>query len=108
MYLTLYSDYSLRVLIYLGLHPDRLCSIAEIAQAYGISRNHLLKVVNELANLGFVQSTRGRGGGLTLGRDPSQISLGEVIRQTEPLHLVECFDAKTNTCRLAPSCELKR
>jgi Rrf2 family nitric oxide-sensitive transcriptional repressor len=108
MRLTLYSDYSLRVLIYLGLHPDRLASVAEVSEAYGVSQNHIVKVVHNLAKLGFVKTTRGRGGGIKLAGDPAALNLGQVVRQTEPATtLVECFDAASNTCRLAPCCGLK-
>lgn len=83
MRLTHYSEYSLRVLMYLALHPERLCSIAEIAQAYRISENHLTKVAHALGKQGLVETLRGRGGGLRLARPPEAISLGEVVRQAE-------------------------
>jgi len=109
MQLTLYSDYSLRVLVYLGLRPNQLCTISEIADAYGISRNHLVKVVHNLGMLGWIDTARGRGGGMALSCPASQINIGAVVRQTEPgFTLVECFDMKTNTCPIAPVCALKR
>ena len=80
MKLTRYTDYSLRVLLHLAAHPDRLCSIAEISRAYGISENHLMKVVHDLGKGGFVTTARGRGGGLRLGRPAQLISIGEVVR----------------------------
>ena len=83
MRLTLYSEYSLRVLLYLGLHRERLCSIAEIASAYGISDSHLTKVVHALGKDGFIKTVRGRRGGMRLAHAPEAISLGEVIRRTE-------------------------
>lgn len=108
MQLTLYSDYSLRVLIYLGLRPHQLCTITEIAEAYGISRNHLVKVVHNLGMLGWIDTARGRGGGMALSRPADQINIGAVVRQTEPgFTLVECFEMKTNTCPIAPVCVLK-
>lgn len=108
MQLTLYSDYSLRVLVYLGLRPNQLCTISEISEAYGISRNHLVKVVHNLGMLGWIDTARGRGGGMALSRPASQINIGEVVRQTEPgFMLVECFNMKTNTCPIAPVCALK-
>lgn len=108
MQLTLYTDYSLRVLLYLGLNPRRMATITEIAASYGISRNHLVKVVHNLAIQGFVQSTRGRGGGLKLARPPQDINIGDVVRHTEVnFQLVECFDKKSNTCPIAPACFLK-
>src|SRR3569833_749350 len=108
MQLTLYTDYSLRVLLYLGLVPARTATIAEIADAYRISRNHLVKVVHNLSIRGFIQTTRGRGGGICLARPPAQIVLGDVVRHTEMnFPLVECFDRELNTCPIAAACILK-
>jgi Rrf2 family nitric oxide-sensitive transcriptional repressor len=108
MQLTLYTDYSLRVLLYLGLNPRRMATITDIAQSYGISRNHLVKVVHNLATQGFIQTTRGRGGGITLARPPAKINIGDVVRHTEVnFHLVECFDREHNTCPIATACFLK-
>src|SRR4051794_22269259 len=108
MHLTQFSDYALRVALYLACHPDKLVSVDEISRAYGISRNHLVKVVQSLSELGVVVSQRGRGGGMRLARLPSEINLGWLIRRTEPhFHLVECLDAETNTCPIAPACGLK-
>lgn len=107
MQLTLYSDYSLRVLIYLGMRPQRQATITEIADSYKISRNHLVKVVHNLANLGYIKTTRGRGGGMQLAYRPEQINIGEVVEKTEPnFDLVECFDRENNTCPIAPGCAL--
>lgn len=109
MHLTIHSDYALRVLLFLKVEDDRSCTIQEIAEAYGISRNHLMKVAQELAQLGYVNATRGRGGGLRLALPPGEIRLGEVVRRTEPhFNLAECFDLKTNTCPIVPACDLKR
>ena len=100
MRLTLFTDYSLRVLLYLGAHPDRRCSIAEVAKAYGISQNHLMKVVNELARAGYVESSRGRSGGIRLGRAPEDINIGAVVRHAEDgFDLVDC-----GSCIIAPAC----
>ena len=108
MQLTLFSDYSLRVLLYLTAHGDRRVTLAEISTAYGISQHHLVKVVQRLVEQGLVESTRGRGGGLRLARLPADINVGHVVRATEPhLNLVECFDAKTNTCPIDRACGLK-
>jgi Rrf2 family nitric oxide-sensitive transcriptional repressor len=108
MQLTLFSDYALRIALYLGAHPERRCSVEEISRAYGISRAHLVKVVQRLTELGLVGSTRGRGGGLHLARAPEDINLGALVRATEPhFDLVECFDGETNTCPIAPACGLK-
>lgn len=102
MRLTRYSDYAMRVLLHLGARPDRLCSIAEIARAYGISQNHLMKVVQDLARAGYVASVRGRLGGIRLGRLAEEINVGEVIRHTEDgFDLVDC-----GSCVIAPACRL--
>ena len=109
MHLTQYTDYSLRVLIHLGLQPDgRLCTIHDIAESYGVSENHLMKVVHGLSRLGYVDAVRGRKGGLRLARDPHSISIGRVVRETEEdLVLVECFDAARDTCRITEACALR-
>lgn len=108
MQLTQFSDYAMRVVLYLGCRPDRLISVDEISRAYGISRHHLVRVVQSLTELGLVTSQRGRGGGMRLAKEPSEINVGWLIRQTEPhLNLVECFDPETNTCPIAPACGLK-
>jgi Rrf2 family nitric oxide-sensitive transcriptional repressor len=108
MHLTQFSDYSLRVALYLATHPDRLSSVDEISRDYGISRNHLAKVVQRLAELGVVESVRGRRGGLRLGKAPTELNVGWLVRKTEPhFDLVECFDPETNTCPIAPACGLK-
>jgi len=108
MQLTLYTDYSLRVLLYLSLNPRRMATITEISESYQISRNHLVKVVHNLATQGFLQTTRGRGGGLTLARAPAEINIGDVVRHTEVnFHLVECFDREHNTCPISAACFLK-
>lgn len=102
MRLTRYTDYAMRVLLYLGQQPDQLCSIAEIAHAYGISQNHLMKVVSDLVSAGYVDSVRGRGGGIRLGRSPSEINVGALIRHTEDdFDLVGC-----ESCIIAPACGL--
>jgi len=102
MRLTRYTDYAMRVLIHLTAHPERLCSIAEISRAYGISRNHLMKVVNDLARQGFVASVRGRSGGIRLGRAAEEINVGAVVRHTEEgFDLVDCA-----SCVIAPACGL--
>lgn len=108
MRLTVFSDYSLRVLIYLGLQQDGLATVGEIAEAYGISRNHLMKVVQHLAAHHYVETVRGKGGGLRLAREPRAILLGELLRTTEEDLLVECFSPETDQCRITPACTLPR
>ena len=107
MQLTRYSDYSLRVLMYLGLNAGRRCTIHEIAMAYGISENHLMKLIHQLGLMGYITTTRGKKGGLELARPPKMINLGQLIRETEGnFNLVECFDPATNTCPIAGPCVL--
>jgi Rrf2 family nitric oxide-sensitive transcriptional repressor len=108
MQLTVHADYALRVLLYLGSHPDRVISTQEISKAYGISKHHLVRVVQRLNAEGYVTITAGRYGGAMLAREPHQIRIGDVFRATETnLVLVECFDMKTNACVIAPVCGLK-
>lgn len=109
MQLTQYTDYSLRVLIYLSLKsPDELGTITGISEFYGISRNHLVKVVHNLATHGYIVTLRGKHGGLRLARPAADISIGEVVRLTEPnFDIAECFNQETNTCVITPMCALK-
>ena len=110
MRLTQWTDYALRVLMYCATHQQREAAptIAEIAQAHGISRSHLMKVVMELSAKGWLSTTRGRGGGLRLVLQPAQIVIGEVVRQMEEdFRMVECFNPDSNTCRLDGVCRLK-
>jgi Rrf2 family nitric oxide-sensitive transcriptional repressor len=108
MRLTVYADYSLRVLIYVGLKPDGLATIAEISESYGISRNHLMKVVHQLGLLGYLANVRGRNGGIRLAKTPSAINIGEVVRQVEDdMALVQCFDSTASRCRIEPACVLR-
>ncbi|MFZ2991077.1 RrF2 family transcriptional regulator [Ideonella sp.] len=108
MRLSEYTDYTLRVLMYCAAHRDRLVTIAELADQHGLSKNHLMKVVNDLARRGLLETTRGRGGGLRLLAEPETIRIGDVVRATETdFRLVECFDPNTNACTLSPSCRLK-
>ncbi len=108
MQMTKYSDYSLRALIYLGLNRHRRCTIREIAEAYGISENHLMKLIHQLGQEGYIKTTRGKNGGLELAMPASEINLGEVFRATEGnFQLVECFAGqKKNTCPIAGPCRL--
>lgn len=108
MQLSLYSDYSCRVLIYLASHPGKKAAIDDIATAYGISANHLVKVVHNLGKLGFIETTRGRGGGICLADTPDSIKMGQVIRKTEPtMALVECMSTENN-CPIVSQCGLRR
>lgn len=102
MRLTQYTDYALRVLIFLGSRDDGLSSIAEIARAYDISQNHLMKVVQHLGQLGYIETLRGRNGGIRLGLPAEQIVIGELVRQTEgDMDLVDC-----SSCAIAGPCKL--
>ncbi|MDT9025931.1 MULTISPECIES: Rrf2 family transcriptional regulator [Rossellomorea] len=109
MRLTLYTDYSLRVLIFLASKPkEELSNIKEIADAYSISKNHLMKVTYELGKNGLIETIRGRNGGIKLAQSPEDINIGKLVRTTEEdFHLVECFDAKNNSCVITPVCGLK-
>lgn len=108
MRLTTYSDYAFRALIYLAVRGDEPCTIQEMADHYGISRNHLMKVVQQLGQLGYVETTRGRGGGIRLGRAPAEINLGEVVRHTEDdMTIVECFDPANDRCAISRACRLR-
>ncbi|MDP2007076.1 MAG: Rrf2 family transcriptional regulator [Rubrivivax sp.] len=109
MRLSEYTDYTLRVLMYCAAHRQRLVTIGELAEEHGLSKNHLMKVVNDLARQGLIETTRGRGGGLRLLKEPEAIRIGDVVRASETdFRLVECFDPATNACSLSPNCRLKR
>jgi Rrf2 family nitric oxide-sensitive transcriptional repressor len=109
MRLTVYTDYALRVLMYLALKEDELATIAEISASYGISRNHLMKVAHQLGVAGYVETVRGRGGGLRLARRIEAIGLGEVVRFTEPdMAIVSCFKPINAPCAIRPSCVLRQ
>jgi Rrf2 family nitric oxide-sensitive transcriptional repressor len=123
MQLTQFTDYALRILLFLGHQPtvavsdgsatggpesERLPAVLDIGRAYGISIHHLSKVAQRLGQLGFIVTSRGRTGGLRLARPPSEIRLGDLVRATEQLNLVECFDPVKNTCPINGACELKR
>jgi Rrf2 family transcriptional regulator, nitric oxide-sensitive transcriptional repressor len=107
MRLTTYTDYALRVLIYVGLKNDELVRIDEVAASFQISRNHLSKVVHNLGAKGYLQTVQGRNGGFHLARDSADINVGQVVRDFEPdFNLVECFDSSQSKCRIQPSCVL--
>jgi Rrf2 family nitric oxide-sensitive transcriptional repressor len=106
MRLTVHADYALRTLIYVGLRAPERSNISVISKAYGISTNHLMKVVNHLSQAGLLCATRGRGGGLSLARKPEEIRVGDVIRlMEEDLAIVEC--RATGQCRISAACRLR-
>lgn len=106
MRLTSLSDYALRLLMYVGARPERLCTIAEVATAYGISEAHLMKITHQLAVGGWIETVRGKGGGMRLAKKPGDIRLGDVVRTTETdFRIVECF-ASGSPCTLTGDCRL--
>lgn len=106
--LTAYTDFSLRILMFPAVKEYELVTIAEIAQAYGISKKHLMKVAHQLGLAGYVETVRGKGDGLRLARPPQDIVLGEVVRRTEPdMTLVPCFDPDEGRCVIFPACALR-
>ncbi len=108
MRLTLYTDYSLRVLLYLANKEEQIVTISELADFYKISRNHLVKVVHNLGLNGYIQTTRGRRGGLKLSRPANEILIGKIVRSTEPdFDLLECFNPATDHCIVTNACSLK-
>lgn len=108
MRLTAYTDFSLRMLMYLAVKGDGLATIAEVAGAYGISKAHLTKVAHQLGVAGYVGTVRGRGGGLRLARPAAEIRLGDVVRRTEPdMALVPCFAPAPGSCPIVPACGLR-
>lgn len=109
MQLTRFTDYCLRVLMYLT-HKQELVTIAELAECYRISDNHLKKVVHHLAQLGYIETVRGKGGGMRLGRDPAAINVAEIIESSEETaSVIECLDSGySGQCPLLPHCELKK
>lgn len=104
MQLTSFTDYGLRALIYMATLPEgRLTSITEVTDTYGVSRNHMVKIINQLSRAGFVAAIRGKNGGIRLGMPPGNIIIGDVVRKMEPLQLVDCA-----RCSIAPACRLKQ
>ncbi len=108
MQLSLHADYALRALVYVATHRERVVRTEEISRAYGISKHHLVRVIQTLAGGGYLEIHTGRSGGVTLAREPETIRLGDVVQAAEPnMKLVECFDPATNTCAIAAVCGLK-
>lgn len=106
MRLTTMSDYAMRLLMYVGQHPERLCTISEVARSYDISEAHLTKITHQLALAGWLETVRGKGGGMRLAASPQDIGLGAVVRSMEPdFTIVECLTDDT-TCQLTSSCHL--
>lgn len=94
--------------MYLAAHSERLSSVKEVADHYCISRNHLVKVVHRLSQLGYIEAKKGKGGGIRIAKDTIKLRLGDVVAKLEPnMNMVECFDAETNTCCITSSCQLK-
>lgn len=106
MRITQYTDYSLRVLLFLGLKGGR-ATVGEIASAFSISRNHVVKVVHNLGQKGYVKSFKGKSGGIVLARDPESIRVGDFVCDFEPMVLLECFNPATNTCPIQGACQLE-
>lgn len=104
MQLTSFTDYGLRALIYMAALPEgKQTNITEVTNTYGVSRNHMVKIINQLSRAGFVAATRGKNGGIRLGMKANQIVIGDVVRKMEPLQLVDC-----NSCSITPVCRLKK
>jgi len=108
MRMTLHTDYALRMLIYLASRRDGVCTVNDVAEAYGLSRNHLLKVAQTLRDLDLVETVRGRSGGIRLGKKPEDIGIGALVRATEEeFSLAECMQAGGGRCVISPACRLK-
>lgn len=108
MRMTLHTDYALRMLIYLATRPEGVCTVNDVAEAYQLPRNHLLKVAQTLRDLGFVETTRGRAGGIRLAKSPEAIGVGALVRATEEeFSLAECMQAQGRPCAISPACNLK-
>ena len=109
MRLTTFTDYCLRALIYVALKDGEIATIDEIAERHGINRNHLVKVVFRLGQLGYLDTMRGKGGGVRLAEDPAKINLGRLVRETEEdMALVECFQDGDCLCVIEPVCVLRK
>lgn len=108
MRMTLHTDYALRMLIYIAARPDGVCTVNDVAQKYELSRNHLLKVAQTLRDLGIIETSRGRTGGIRLAKPPEQIAVGALVRATEgEFALAECMQSSGRPCAISPACRLK-
>ncbi|HDM8288363.1 TPA: nitric oxide-sensing transcriptional repressor NsrR [Yersinia enterocolitica] len=106
MQLTSFTDYGLRALIYMASLPEgQMTSISQVTEVYGVSRNHMVKIINQLSRVGLVTAVRGKNGGIRLGKPADQIRIGDVVRQLEPLSLVNC---SSDFCHITPACRLKQ
>ncbi len=108
MQLTQFTDYALRTLMYLATAPDQLSSVKTISSHYGISNNHLVKVVHRLSQFSYIETTKGKGGGIKLSKNSLTLRLGDLVNTLEPnMCIAECFNPETNTCRITDYCQLK-
>lgn len=108
MRLTLHTDYALRLLIYIAARPDAMCAVNEVAHAYQLSHNHLVKVAQKLRDIGLVETSRGRAGGIRLAQPISKINLGALVRATEQdFSIADCMQARGQSCAISPACRLK-
>ncbi|ELI8098984.1 nitric oxide-sensing transcriptional repressor NsrR [Yersinia enterocolitica] len=106
MQLTSFTDYGLRALTYMAsLSEGQMTSISQVTEVYGVSRNHMVKIINQLSRVGLVTAVRGKNGGIRLGKPADQIRIGDVVRQLEPLSLVNC---SSDFCHITPACRLKQ
>lgn len=107
MRLTTFTDYTFRVLIYIGTHPEELTTVGELSQRYEISRHHLTKVIHYLGLQGYIETIRGKGGGIKLAAKPENINIGELVRDTEKNSvLAECLSKENSHCKILPACHL--
>jgi Rrf2 family nitric oxide-sensitive transcriptional repressor len=108
MKLTNFTDYGLRSLMYLAAHQDKLSTVKEISEYYGLSRNHLVKVIYRLSQLGWIESKKGKGGGIRLTNNAQELRLGDIVKRLESnIHLVECFNHDKNKCKITSTCQLR-
>ena len=108
MRMTFHTDYALRMLVYLAMRPDGICTVHQVAESYGLSRNHLLKVAQTLSRLGYIETIRGRAGGIRLAMPVAKINVGALVRSTEEdFSLVECMQQQGGACAISPACMLK-
>ena len=106
MQLTSFTDYGLRALIYMASLPDdQMTNISQVTEVYGVSRNHMVKIINQLSRAGLVTAVRGKNGGIKLGKPAQTIRIGDVVRELEPLSLVNC---DSDFCHITPACRLKQ